>query len=1052
MDIKNKHKLALASLFLLMNNTFVFADPPAPSDTTKMFDTINSSGPGDFNNTLDSDKMIGDDTLPEKNISRGDTYVFGEGEAKYTKELNKTTGQWYYKDQNGNIVETFHKTIPTVQDEDNNSVSYTELYKKYYYEKNETKKAELGKKLTTKTLDIQKNGDDNIATYKKMFLQNTNIVGASQGVINNAKTVKKLDNNTISKMTKGEYDNYKRELNASKFYKDTASGYQSYHYSKEAISNTNYGTLSEMPDIVDNINEYMKSKSAIAPDIKCQISRDLVPAYKCPLPGKDGLFFPSTFAEHSLDISDSSNNSGDLRLVNLKDAQERCDKYCHTDVGDLSCFHQDVLSDANITFPDSSFSVFPFPDSFPVVKETTLDTRMPVKEISFDINVSSSESNITLSDINSFLNKYPIKMKVSVDEVSPDTNKTFNVFNLTNIIINSARMEISVPISAIGNDIKVYFYKPYFYNSERLKSKQRELFNDITNKGFSIKISNLKGEYTSKDYWYCEAKQIVDYPTDCHGPVVDISSGPNLKYICLDPDHRIGPEDNTGAFYSQSTCEQACIQYKPCYTTYSHYYLNSSGDIENNKNILYKAKISCVDSPDNTSCTDSMCEDLFKSGKLPLNEMVVQNDDKYVYTIKNGAFTKVMRPKIDLDAELGATSLDDFKELFHKEQKDAAYMYMLKYMTYNKSYFRLGENTKMVLSYYLGKSPANAADLGSTSSLDLVVKPSAFDYSDTQDYYIYIIAKTLHHFTPIAGQWVVGSGTDRHTIKAKDSFVDLEDVNYMIKTGDGDYDWQIFRREKTVKIKVDKTEYITLPDGSVESRTYHLWSHLPSYYSPAFENYDPSTEEWSAISPSADAPIYKTMKFNFDQNYFIFHIADNIDDAIANTPGNILTNQESIDHDTNFRRKYAPYPLDDGEYSSLPLDYDIYFIYSKDKLTYDDIMKKIEGDNYSNYDKKKQCTDVEYCFYEKTKQTLLFHGKIPNDGLIDNNVKMFIKGKPSNMVIGAEIDPSLSQKGKTAYMFVFLYDDTDESFLDPDNVEINSSEEKSPFDVNNVVQ
>jgi len=1040
--------IRLISFFVVFNN-WLLATPPAPSDKTVMFDNIENRGPGDFNNTLDSDKMIGNDTLPDRNISRGDTYVFGAGEAKYTKELNKTTGKWYFKDKNGNIVESFKEGNTTVIDDDTNkSVSYSELYQKYYNEKNETKKAELEKKLTTETLKLQKSGDNSIATYNEMFLKKTNIIGSSQSVVNDMRKEPKLDSNTISKMSKGEYENYIREINASKLYKDTTQHYQSNYYSKDAISNTKYGILSNIPDIVSDIADYMKAKSAKAPTIKCQISRDLVPAYKCPLPGKNGLFFPSTVSSGSVSLTSSSS---DLRLVNLKEAQEKCDKYCHTDVGELSCFNQNVLSDENITISSHPIDIYPVSSSvsFPIEKEVTLDTRMPLKNVEFEIDINSSDKNFTISDINDFLQRNPLKMKFSIDEVAVDSNRTFNIFDLSTIILNSATTKISLPVNAIGKKMKIYFYKPYFYVSMRLRTKEKELFDYLNSKGIKIVVNNIKAQYSSKDYWYCEAKQIVDYPTECHGNVKRIISGPNIKYICLDPEHRIGPEGNTGAFYSKKSCEQACVYYKPCYITYSHYTISSSSDIRNNKDILYKAKISCVDSPDNSDCTDSMCEELFKSSKLPLNEMVVQNDDTYVFTIRNGVFTNVMRPKIDLNSELSASSLDDFKNLFHKEEKDAAYMYMLKYMTYNKSYFRIGENTKMILSYFLGKPPVNAADLGSNSSLDLVVKPSAFDYSDTQEYYVYIIAKTRHHFTPIAGQWVVGSGTDRHTIRAKDSFVDLEDVNYMLKTGNNEYDWQIFRREKTAEIKIDKKEFVTLSDGTVQSKVYHLWSHLPSYYSAAFENYNPSSQTWINLASNGYAPYYKKVKFDFDQNYFVFHIADNIDDVIANVPGNLLTNQEAIDHDTDFRRKYAPYPLGDGSYSSLPLDYELFFIYSKDKLTYDDIMKKIEGDNYYDYDKKLSCTDTNYCFYEKMKANLLYHDKIPSDGLIDNNVKMFIKGKPENMVIGAEIEPSLSQKGKTAYFFVFLYNDLDTSFLDPNNVEINNTSLKSPFDKNN---
>jgi len=991
------------SKFLFAEGEFLFDNNSTPIDAN-----------GNIVATQDK-SLLGNDTLPTVNIPDGNYTAYNLGDTNLTVRRDISGNRVVY-DSNGSVhVISNNKNIPI----------FTESHEEYIQRVREIN-GESGK-ISTKDLILQNQEDYDL---KRKQIKAANAVSGSinerkaylvgglsvPGAGNSIQTIFTTDiNNLKAKKENGEYLTTAElnELNATTFYSENLSMNPNFDRRK-TLKETNINSLNNAYRDIDSISSELTNRMK-SDKIKCQITRHLMPSFYCPIVGKSGLRFPA--------------NSIDSLKVDMNSIYNECLDYCESSPGDYPVISEQVLNTDSYNINFSTKEIFPNYDNS--LKEVELNTNglIPLKYITFKIKIKKPE-NKTDKEWNDIIDKLKPKVRFDFNYYTKNEKgeEALNIlYNNTLIYLSSSEQEFKFPVNVLGSKYTFAIRKAFFNKiGEDL---------DFKNMGGKIEIESIGSKYITNKLYYCSIKQTVPIKKECFDSDKNAklvhSSGQDI-YICRDKVHKIGPEPTWGAFYTRAQAEDACIIHKDCIPTYI-----SSGEL--NEAVVYKAEINCVDDPDNTACSDSLCETLFKdSNKTIVNEYYVELDksDKVNsrYSIKNAAFTGVMRPKINFE-ELSGTA--DHEKLFQTEEKDQAYVNMIKNVTYNRDMYRIGTESPVKLYYNIYGSTNNPA-------LIAKIKPNSFDYGSDTNFYVYSIVAMDHFFEPLYGTWFINGSkitvsngktetdTSSNPYANNNSNYDSDtnetvpirfmDRTYAIKTGENNGDWQVFRVIENDKFENTTKEIHFDENGEVRESIKKEWITIPSYRKDIFEKYNSEEDKMQMYDYHTDiAPYFKRMKFDIDNDFFDITITNNMSNTYLTIPGALIRDQIGINHNTSFKRIYG------GEFSQTGQDSYVrnatyYLVYSDHKMTYEEILKEIEGNNWKRNPMK--AYDNKWGLYEVINRKKYF-SKLKGDEELNNNIRLLKKGKPNKLTISVDWKPSLENKGKKAYKFVLLYKDNE---------------------------
>ena len=809
--------------------------------------------------------------------------------------------------------------------------------------------------------------------------------------------------------------------------------------------NDSNSTVVNVLDIVKNVNDnaiarFLKKQEKV----KCYISRKLVNAYYCPLSNRDESYYIGG------SIKNDKNN-----------AQIKCNRDCRNP---LSVFVKDtnyplsktysinkyVYKGIKVTLPLNSKQQFqdvvltffvnnkkttikPEKDSnsifmLPVINYDFITTVTPNKN-SFDIIFNKTDTNYyyfkfskkKVSIFNS-LNKEPIisaniptiqnkkiklELKNNNGEITlfinniPYVNKKLNLqkrssyikipFKTSNstyseinnnryikydvydenkslitsqeVKLNSNVIQITQYITFNNNSNKFYlkFYQPY--EKDSITKKITTLNNKL------VTLYKAKIEYTDNKYYYC-ANQFVENKSDCNGEIVTLLIGGEPRNICstLNP----GQASNY-AYYSEEQAKAKCYETAECLPTYKHLTLNSKVP-----DWAYDVEVGCVDSEDNKLCKDEICKKLYLSNQSKiLEEKTWYGDDKVIETIKGGDIAND-RPRVNALAELNPKK--DKKELFIEEMKDVAFKHMVNDGTYNFSKDTIAKD-------YPRQDSIKIINLGMDKNIKWYIKGNSYAYDD-KDYYFYVIADIAEQYYNRVFQ-MLDEMTNTYHDAIDLGVLDRDDVFVLI---DNKNNYKVFRKMEFYKRKIPiKDENGTITDI--------VWQNTKSL---KIENKTFKDGEWLAYSLNDKAPYFKKKKFNPDNLYEEFNVFDSVYSTIDSIPGVKIHSQEKDGN--NLEKIYTG--DEDNTYKSSLLKYKLYGIYSKKPLTYKQIINQINDKNL--------IFDSEHP-HNYTK-------KINGDGMLDNNVKIYIYGKPGNFSVNGVFNPTPQEEGKKTFIFMFLDD------------------------------
>ena len=979
-----KSKLILLLLSSLLCATSVV--PPAPDGTRFFSESTLSSNPetGVQSSVEQNTSLISDDTLPRNDINNG---------LNYKKNFGAESNGTNYIDNAGrsNFMRTDGTTDQNMSSQVINDTTYQtwkQRYETYFKDTNNTTKRTNENTVKRDAMTETYRQGNTVNDLTSRFFKDKNLASGAQATTQSFRTNINSENAPV--LLKETEDN------ATRMYNDLYS--QTVNKSdKDYILKQNYGAVTKAFQNIEVIKEELTNRLTGA-TIKCQISRELIPSYKCPMPGKDGIMYPG------------NPNMGDIRKLNILEAKNECNNDCWSEPCTLTCVNKNILSSDNVnhSFPSNGITLFPNWNESTAIFEIPTDTRMPVKDINFTVTLAKpTGSNMTDTEWQNYLERTKFKFQYSILETFPANTSMPNatIADRVNVVIRSSEMQINVPINRLVNGLKIKFWKPFISASLFEDYRYQHFFDTLQSQSGSIKISGFNAKYSSDSHYFCQSLQMVSSPTQCVGGTTEqfTTGDDQFNYLCNADSKKIGPEFNWGAFYDQESCEYRCVVHKECVPTYRHY--DSYGD----ETFMFRAKVSCVDEPGNVNCSQAVCEAHFAdTEQRPLSEMVVANDDTFIYTIKNKVLQDHPRPKIDLSRELG-TSVD-YEQTFQNEEKDAAYLSMLDKMSFNRISYRIGTHSPFNMAYIREEGYGKNA-----YSIDL--KPDSFQYDDTKNYYVYAIMKVFHSYTPVAGTWHLNGSS----ITATQTNIQFGDYSYAIKNSENSGDWKVFRREQFSKYLVDYTQYVLGDDGTFSTERVIDWTNTGQYKISNFELFNYSDNSWSSFSPSQQATFFKRQEFSSARDYYRFLMSDWVERDLEETPGLLVKSQIPINHETSFEKLFN---VTSEHYKKSNIkNYTFYLVYSETPLSYDNLMKEIEGDSYTN---TKIDPDLnKWGAFDYLTKNKFRSAKVKYDGEINNNINTLIMGNPANTSVSVDWTPAISEKGKKVFKFLFLYDDNE---------------------------
>ena len=833
------------------------------------------------------------------------------------------------------------------------------------------------------------------------------------------------------------------------FYKDTyTTNIEKIGRRSPVIKDKNVTTLINAYKAFDNIQEIVKNRLG-SNQIRCYASRELLPSYYCPLPGKDADTYPDY--RHIKTLDDLAKTVA----TDPAEAKRTCDGLCFEK---HSCISYHVLDNTTIKAKQSEYKISPLNDNaYPIKITIPVNAKMAITNFSFNLLASVNKNKYKPSEHNntSFVDYYknlptPIKVKVDIYAYFKNKPAVPIVKDFTIKLQDGLIVRPSIFANMAMDGLVFYIYKPYFYNDQfkeyNSNFARKVLYDYLKN----IKISNIQGKYASKDWWYCPFRQIVKDQTECKKPILELKKAHSVIRICTDAAHKAGPEITTGAFYSNESCLNSCIENKNCKVTYRHYkYItNLLGDADG----IYKVKVGCIDTPNNKNCTEKICKTLFEDSKYrPNQESVVQGDDTKVLTIRNKLLTGIPRPRVNIASELNANlKSNERKNIFIEEEKDAAFNDMIQNQNINVINTKIGTESPRQQAYKSIKFNSNH------TQLNIKIKPESFKFDDNQNYYLYSVLKVESIYRPEYGVFLLGADSapedgkisgESGQFKQASYFVDatkhpivLKDIMYAIKDPKSKEGWKVFREEYLNQIRIKKImkkcydlqgkesivdynpkqtfnactadDVVTLsgeapkqPKGCCYLTTQTRWVDYTGSHINRNAFYNAQTDTFNSFSANSQlAPYYKELKFTSNEPIYEFKILDNLSATPHEISGLLFHSQKPLNKGESFARVFKGQW--NTKFNALLGDIKLYNFYASHKLSYSEVLNNLTEKNK---------------FYDMYNSGNL-QTKIISDSTFDNNIKLYKLGSPKKLSIQADITPKQNEENKKVFKFIFLKD------------------------------
>lgn len=957
---------------------------------------VSNSGPVMKNNINGS--LISNDTLPVSKIQGKIQYINQPGFKANTKikisqfgtrviqnlDTNKTTRYFYEHNSSKDYTESRKELSKQIQ-----NVSHI----KYLIKKAEQKKqstVSLQKQLSDAETLLNKRYQETRGQAKKQTFSNRETMDTySKNLLKNVQPVSQ-GRSIVNKRFLSKNPNSK-DNNVSNFYKSHFGSSPDFANVKN-IKDTNVGKIKKAYTFVKSLEQLAKSKlnSGV---ISCYISRKMIPSYYCPYPDMSHTLYP-----------DYNNKEADPYKLSSVVAEKTCNDNCFKK---RACIEHKVIDKKKIK-NNQTIKIFPYNDEKTHITLTT-SPLMQIDSLDYDIEIKPSKNfDGNMSKFNDWLSNAGLKYRTDLhkidDRLSKD-NQVIPLFTQEETKLKSNLIHKTYKISDVGKKWVFNFYKPY-------KRDTTEGYGNILNQKVlrnidAITIKNITIHYTNNSVYFCPFKQLVDNKSECpNGKIQDINEKGSIFHVCVNPSHAIGPDPYTGGFYSEESCSNACYEYRDCKATYRQY-------AKMDNNLLFKAKVGCVDSDQNSGCSDDLCKSYFADyKKRPINEIVIQNDNTRVYTVKNKTVTGEMRPKIDYDKEINSVTTD-YKLTFQEEMKDEAYKNMIKNQSYDKIKYLIGETSPEKKAYIIVNN-------GDSKDLYGLLKPQSSQIDDNNYYNIYNVVKYEQTFKPAYGIYMV----DGHYIDATKQPIVFKDIGYLIKSTTG---YKLFKQVLYAKVKKKKkvlickgsdgkwTDNVYNASNAVEDncrvQTRIYWSNVPAYSIDRNVFYDLKSDSFLNYDTNTQANYFKAQKFTKNSLINKYLLMQDIYSTISDTSGALIHSQKEKDHGASTARIYK------GSYISAQRGYIAniwsYLFYSSSALSYKDIVDNYLTDNNIIWELANQHK------YPKS---------IKEDGEIDNNIKAFISGDTTNTTVETDIAPGLKEEGKKVFKFIFLYDKDKDPF------------------------
>lgn len=987
------------------------------ADSTKFFDDNATDG-----DTI-SDTMIGEDEMSEDDIDRGTRYRVNYGVKTDRSDIDESGNAILYDENNVSQEDFDHakyetdefvqlqkdsmayaKTLATNDTIDANTSDADIEARWSELQNQEVERAELQQRQN----DFLINNGSNIDNNREVFMNKKSPLKGGASVMG---AMKQNIINTKSPRVQ------EAENNATEFFIKTVGNSPGYN-PKQRLIQSNLGALSEAYKNIDDIAKELTEKLN-GSKISCQISRDMVPSYFCPLDGKQGLRFPGT------DLT-----GGGLNGVNVDDELSKCNDFCRTEVreingtngdpdyleGDIPCYSEQILTDKNVISLSDNREIYPnYIDSVAKI-EIPANGLMPISNITLNFKIDNPNRDSFPTDEgklesdrlwNLSLGQDPLKARISTfadikfnNDDANDTTRTLKTAILKDKVIYFNSSEVKITLSfqeTISTKYYIEIRKPWFV--------YKDTESEFISSGAKLIATDINATYSSDSYFYCSGKQFVGNPLDCKGDTKTIMIAGAPQYLCNDPMHKIGPVPETGGFFDNDSCVTACVRRSSCLSTYSHY--TSEGPTM----AMLQSEINCVDSDLNGACTEQLCNQYFQDDIFPINEMIVAKDNTIIYTIKNGGLTDYPRPKVDYDKEIANPNIE---LAWQEEEKDAAYRQMIRDLTYNRIKYRIGEVSETKLA-------VREAKIGlSQTKIDALLKPKSSDFG--KNVFVYSVLKLEHWFSPVAGSWLIGGSSVTVGSGDTNNTLILKDISYAVKTSKDTDEWKLFRRVEQPEALIEKDVQTTNSDGTVTINKQKFWVRTPAYKDSKFGYFNNLTNVFATMDENTETAIsFDTRTLSLSQNYFLIPIVSSLEDSMITMEGGFIRNQLPINNKTDFVKVYNEPVIaeNDGSYIA---NYTLYLTYSERPLSYASLMKAIEGNDFENnplrtYESEKALTGM----IDKIK----YSTEIEHDGEINNNIQPILKGDMSSQTVSVEWEPSYNEKGKKVYKFIFLYNDSE---------------------------
>lgn len=587
-----------------------------------------------------------------------------------------------------------------------------------------------------------------------------------------------------------------------------------------------------------------------------------------------------------------------------------------------------------------------FTNSDPVINVNT--TAPTYKTISISDKQMLKSVEIVLNSISS-------KEHIFLSITALSDGKTIPVIDNYDVQLNGSIQSVLLPVTLKDfTNMTVHLFKPFTY---ALNQKHKILATQSN----AVTLKEIKLHYKGDKYWFCPPKQFVKNRNYCtKGSLISTIVGGSPVLLCISSGDKLR-EKFFGGYYSQESCENQCYYELDCVPTYRHLASGLTSSI-------YNVDYGCMSGNDNSSCTKDLCKQKIFDNIIPNHELVYYNDSQKEITVNDGQpIEGTFRPIYNISAEMNTNgNAQEKKKLMTSISKDMAYRSMMANSTYVISAKTLGETYPV---------ETHATKIGGNGvSIEYVPQSDLFN-TGSNSYTYFITANYYNYNEEDLGVQDMNGSTAINTFRS---------TNYTLINSSGNlklfyiYDKKDILNGSIFEPYVSSKKLIKMVGSNGELATY-----------------DPSQLADYTLSQT-----YTSSKYRY--NYLI---SNAYYDKASHFDGTSIKSQKTVAG--KIIKKYNGTATDTG---GTFYDYKVFIITSATRLTYQNIIDKIENGNihmaYSN------------SFSKSYTKPIKGHANSNFDG---KAIKIFILGKSNNMSAIGEFVPEFDDEGKEAFVFNFLY-------------------------------